>query len=175
VTTNTHLPALSEPKSSRKRTVSRRVRHACDLLITGECKTITAAAKRAGLSREHLSRTLRSPHGQVFWTQRAVETIRAAAPIAAQRLVSLLHGASEHVAFDAAKHVLGIEGIAPAERPSVQVNLNQNVGFVVDWRNSRLTDPTNPQYQAPSDTQSPPAELLTIEHQAKSEDEPDGR
>ena len=39
---------------------------------------------------------------------------------------------SEHVALDASKHMLGINGIKPDNGPSIITNITQVAGYVVD-------------------------------------------
>ena len=72
--------ALKAPVPDKIKPVSKKLRHAFDLLERGECRDIKAAAERVKLTREHLSRSLRLPHVQVFIARRARETGRAACP-----------------------------------------------------------------------------------------------
>jgi hypothetical protein len=53
---------------------------------------------------------------------------------AVTRLLELIDAGSEHVSFDASKHVLAIAGIKPAAEPQVSVNLEIRAGYVIDLR-----------------------------------------
>lgn len=50
----------------------------------------------------------------------------------AARLEALIDSASDHVAFDASKHVLAIAGIKPVAEPQVSVNIDVRAGYVID-------------------------------------------
>lgn len=68
-------------KTARKRPerkLSTRVEAGADLLLSGACRTVTAAAARCGLSREALSRAIHSPHGKAY-----MAAARATLPAAA--------------------------------------------------------------------------------------------
>lgn len=51
---------------------------------------------------------------------------------ASARLMDLVDGESEHVSFDAAKHVLGIAGIKPSNDSQVSVSVDIRAGYVID-------------------------------------------
>jgi hypothetical protein len=53
-------PAPAEPIPPKR--ISKRVRRAIDLMVSGECKKICDAAEHVGLARESLSRALSTPH-----------------------------------------------------------------------------------------------------------------
>jgi hypothetical protein len=122
----------TETKPVRERRVSKRIAEVVRLLLTGECKTQKAAAQRVGMNETYLSEALRKPHIQVFIARRVRETISNGTLRASARLVELLDATSEHVSFDAARHLLAIEGIKPASEPTTNINLNvQQAGWVV--------------------------------------------
>lgn len=127
-----HDQAITTPRTARRQRISPRVRDACDLLASKQCKTITDAAAAVGLTREHLSRELSKPHVQVFLQREARRTITNAAMRASYRVVELLDASSEHVSLDAAKHVLGINGIKPAADAQVSVSIDIKAGYVID-------------------------------------------
>jgi hypothetical protein len=112
------------------------LRHAIDLLHRGECKDIKAAAERAGMAREHLSRSLRLPHVQVFIARKSRETVAFGALRASARLVELIDAGSEHVSADVSKHALAIAGIKPTQAAQVSVNIDIKAGYVIDLTDS---------------------------------------
>jgi hypothetical protein len=116
----------------RTRPISRRIRAACDALVHGDVKTITEAAAKANLSREHLSRELSKPHIAEYLRQKACRTLAIGAGRAAAVKIELLDSNSEHVRNDASAFVLGLAGIRPAADPTMQVNVNVKAGFVID-------------------------------------------
>jgi hypothetical protein len=124
--------ALNAPTPDKIKPVSKRLRHALDLLQRGECRDIKAAAERVNMTREHLSRSLRLPHVQVFIARRARETIAFGALRASGRMVELIDAGSEHVGLDAAKHVAAIAGIKPTADAQVSVNLDIKAGYTID-------------------------------------------
>lgn len=124
--------ALKAPVPDKLKPVPRKVRHALDLMLRGECKDIKAAAAQANLSREHLSRSLRMPHVQAFIARKSRETIAQHTIRASARIGELMDASSEHVSLDASKHVLAIEGIRPPDQAQGYVNVNVSVGYVID-------------------------------------------
>lgn len=121
-----------EHKPSKLPRVPKAIRHAIRLLTTGECTTVKAAAERAGISREWLSRNLTKDHVRVFAARETRETIAAGMMRASARLVELVDGESEHVSLDATKHMLGIAGIKPASEANVSVSIELKAGYVID-------------------------------------------
>lgn len=118
-------------RASRKR-FSPKLLKAINLLETGECTTQKAAAARAGISGQHLSTMLNRPDVRAFLSDRARQTVAGASLRASHRLRELVDASSEHVSLDAAKHVLAIEGIKPAEAVGPTVNIAITPGYVVD-------------------------------------------
>jgi hypothetical protein len=116
----------------RTRPISRRIRAACDALVHGDVKTVTEAAAKANLSREHLSRELSKPHIAEYLRQKACRTLAIGAGRAAAVKMELLDSASEHVRNDASAFVLGLAGIKPATDPTTQLNISVRAGFVID-------------------------------------------
>lgn len=133
------LPAISqEPaekalKPTAKKRISPRVIHAVELLVSGECKTIKAAAEKANLTREGLSKALSKVHVASYLEQQTrVSLARLQAP-AVGTLARLMSAAtSEHVQNDVAKHVLAIAGHKPRADSQVSVNVEVKAGFVID-------------------------------------------
>jgi hypothetical protein len=129
------VPSQPEPK----RRVPPRVRDAINELVYGRAKTITAAAEKVGLSRERLSRALSEPHIADYLRTRAARVVGLASGRAAARLSELVDAGSEHVSFDASKHILAIAGIKPATDPQLNVNIELKAGYVID-----LSEPDQP-------------------------------
>lgn len=134
------------PAPARPPRIPHRVRHAVELILTGACSTQKAAAERAGITPEWLSKALRNPATQAFIARRTRETIATGQMRASARLVELVDASSEHVSLDASKHVLAIAGIAPADsgRGAVNVNVNIAPGYVLDLRDSPPTVDVTP-------------------------------
>jgi hypothetical protein len=124
----------TDPKPIRERRVSKRIAEVVRLLLTGECKTQKAAAERVGMNAGYLSEALRKPHVRVFMERRVRETIANGTLRASARLVELLDASSEHVSFDASKHLLALNGHQPPSGPAALVNLNVTCGYVIDLR-----------------------------------------
>lgn len=125
------------------------VRHAISLLADGEVKTVKAAAKRVGLSREHLSRMLSKPHIQVFWSRAASKTIGGAALRASRRYVELIDASSEHVSAQVCERILTSEGHLKSNATQLSVNVDVSPGFVINLGETPLLQ-HEPQQQAKS-------------------------
>jgi hypothetical protein len=112
--------------------ISKQVRRAIELLLSGACSTQTAAAERVGISREHLSRQLSRDHVQVFIAREVRRRIGSASMPAAARMVALLHATSEHVSLDAARTILALNGIqAPQTGHSINIRNDVQVGYTI--------------------------------------------
>jgi len=103
-----------------------------DWLVTGACKNQQAACERANLDPSYVSRELRKVHVRVFAERRARETIANGTLRASARVLELLDAGSEHVSFEASKHVLAIAGIKPTADAQVSVNIDIKAGYVID-------------------------------------------
>lgn len=124
----------SEPVKERR--IPKRIAEAVRLLVTGECATQKAAAERVGITPGHLCETLKKPHVQMFVARRARETLAAGVMRASARLNALVDAGSEHVSFDATKHVLALAGIKPSADAQVSVNIDIKAGYVIDLSDS---------------------------------------
>jgi hypothetical protein len=133
-------PTLADPRaidqrSGKPKRVTKKLKHAVRLMLTGECITLKAAAERAKISPEHFSRSLRQPHVRVYLDEQCNSELAAGKPLAAHRLLALLHAKSEHVSLDAAIATLGINGVRPTtEARPLNVNVGISVGYVLDLR-----------------------------------------
>jgi hypothetical protein len=124
-----------EPKPAKTRVVSRRVRHAIDLIISGEAKTQKAAAEKAGLTRERFCRALKESHVIEYLDQQTrVLLAQSRAPAAATLMTLLEQARSEHVRKDVAVTLLGYSGIhATGDRgPLVSIGIGVAPGYIID-------------------------------------------
>lgn len=128
-------------KQEKKQRISKRVAQAIELLVSGECRYQKDAAERANITPEHLCKALKKPTVRVFYERAARESIAAGTMRASARLIGLLDASSEHVSFDAAKHVLGIAGIKPTADAQVSVNVEIKAGYVIDLTGRQKTEP----------------------------------
>lgn len=135
------IPDINEPITDRTRPISRRIRAACDALVHGDVKTVTEAAAKANLSREHLSRELSKPHIAEYLRQKACRTLAIGAGRAAAVKMELLDSASEHVRNDASAFVLGLAGIKPKADAQVSVNIDIKAGYVIDLTDAPVSRP----------------------------------
>ncbi|KJC37719.1 hypothetical protein [Bradyrhizobium sp. LTSP857] len=129
------LAALDrEPAESRvpRHRITKKVAAAIDLLVKGECKQVKEAAEQAGLTRETLSRALAKPHVADFMRQEVVRNLNRATMRAGATKVELLDSNSELVRDRASSFVLALAGIAPAEQPSISLNVEIRAGYVID-------------------------------------------
>lgn len=122
-----------EPLNPR---ITKRMRHALELYITGEAKTQAAAADKAGLSRERFCRALKQGHIQAFITQRSAEMFSALLPKAVRALDMVLDGGNEGARLNGALAVLRQHGIVSQDGPSVAVTVNAP-GYVIDLSGGR--------------------------------------
>jgi|ERR1700680_1103912 hypothetical protein len=118
--------------SARKPTIQKAIRIAVEALTSGDAKSVTDAAEKAGISREYLSRRLSEPHVAEYLRQKAARVVAIAAGRASARLVQLIDSESEHVSFDATKHTLAIAAIKPAAEPNISLNIEMRAGYVID-------------------------------------------
>jgi hypothetical protein len=131
-TTTTPQPRMRKPPP--------KVRAAIEALVTGQCRTITAAAKKVGLTRERLSRAFSEPHNAEALRTRAAREVALSSGRAAARLNQLLDSTSQRVALEATKFSLGVAGIKPAADANVSVNIELKAGYVID-----LSEPGGPE------------------------------
>jgi hypothetical protein len=136
---NQQLPA-KPPK--KERPLPRKISQAVEMLVSGEKKTITATAEALGLTREHLSKSLRTPRAQAFIEQRTREVLSASRMPAAAVLLRLMEFAqSERIKTDIAIHLLAVNGHKPPSNGAPVVNLGLSVGYVIDLSGGRKEDP----------------------------------
>jgi len=136
------IPDAISAKPVPKKRISPRVVHAVELLVSGECKTIKAAAEKANLSREGLSKALGKVHVAAYLEQQTrIMLARLQAPAAGTLARLMAEAASEHVQNDVAKHVLAIAGHKPQASTQVSVNIDIKAGYVIDLTDARPVGP----------------------------------
>ncbi|MGM4877981.1 hypothetical protein AB7645_43035 [Bradyrhizobium sp. 956_D2_N1_5] len=121
-----------EDKPARPKPISAKVREATASMVAGDCKTVTAAAEKVGITREHLSRELSKPHVAAFMHQKVQRNLAIAATRAGAVKVDLLDCDHALVRDRASSFVLGPAGIQPSSQPSVNVNIEVRAGYVID-------------------------------------------
>ncbi|WP_426433692.1 hypothetical protein [Bradyrhizobium genosp. P] len=135
------MSASENSEISRPKPISAKVREAITSMVTGDAKTITAAAEKVGLSREHLSRELSKPHIDAFLQQKVRRNLAVATTRAGAVKVDLLDSDNAMVRDRASSFVLGLAGIAPASTPSVNVSIEVKAGYVIDLRDDHDMPP----------------------------------
>jgi len=126
--------AQAAPSKGWRKKIPQRVRAAIEKLVNGEVKTVTAAAEAVGLSREYLSRSLSMPHIAEYLRNKVQRRLAMAAARAGATKIDLLDCDSLHVRNAASDFILGLAGIKPAEKSSVEVNVNIKAGYILDLR-----------------------------------------
>jgi hypothetical protein len=118
-----------------------KVRAAIEALVTGQAKTIKAAAEKVGLTRERLSRAFSEPHIAEALRTRAAREVALSSGRAAARLNQLIDSTSQRVALEATKFSLGVAGIKPVADANVSVNvgIELKAGYVIDLSESGVT------------------------------------
>jgi hypothetical protein len=71
-------PAPSSAEAVPTKRISRKVQAAIDAMVSGDCKSITAAAEKVGMAREGLSRALNKPHIAEFRRQKVIRALALA-------------------------------------------------------------------------------------------------
>jgi hypothetical protein len=125
------VPATTTPRPKTRKPPPR-VRAAIEALVTGQVRTIKAAAAKVGLSRERLSRAFSEPHVRHALRERVDREVALTSGRAAARLSRLIDSGSERVAFEATRFSLGVAGIKPAADAQVNVNIELKAGYVID-------------------------------------------
>jgi hypothetical protein len=125
-------PAAAAADITAPKRISKKVRAAIDLMVSGDCRKIVDAAARVGLARESLSRALSTPHVAEHLRQKVLRHLAIHAARAGATKTELLDSQSEIVRDRASTFVLGLAGIAPASTPSISVNLEIKAGYVID-------------------------------------------
>jgi hypothetical protein len=101
-------------------------------MVSGNCKTISEAAEKAGLARESLGRALDKPHVAEFLRQKVIRHLATQAARAGYVKGELLDSDNELVRDRASTFVLALADIQPATSPSLNVNIEMKAGYIVD-------------------------------------------
>jgi hypothetical protein len=130
------LAALDNPPpadvTEPAKRISKRVRRAIDLMVSGDCKKIKDAAEKVGLARESLSRALSTPHVAEHLRQKVLRHLAIAAGRAGYVKGELLDSDNAIARDRASSFILALAGIAPATAPSLNLNLEIRAGYVID-------------------------------------------
>ncbi len=131
-------------RGRKKEGLSKKVIAAIELLASGEVETQKEAAERVGMTATWLCTRLNSPEGRAVLHENAMRTFSHAGPRAARRIAHLMVGAqSEKVAFEAAKHILAVEGIQPVKQgTNINVGVQVSAGYVIKLDGSKSGPPT---------------------------------
>jgi hypothetical protein len=105
----TNLPTTTD----RPKPISKKIRAAIDAMVSGDAKTITDAAEKAGLSREHLSRELGKPHIAKVLHEKTARNLNLSAAKAGAAKVDLLSSANDMVRDRVSSWLLELAGNAP--------------------------------------------------------------
>jgi hypothetical protein len=124
-------PATTTPRPKTRKPPPK-VRAAIEALVTGQVRTIKAAAQKVGLTRERLSRAFSEPHNAEALRTRAAREVALSSGRAAARLSQLIDSTSQRVALEATKFNLATAGIKPAADAQVNVSLSVQAGYVID-------------------------------------------
>lgn len=111
--------------------ISRRMRQAIELYISGAARTQKEAAEKAGISPEHLCRTMQKDHARAFVARRSAEMFSDLLPKAVRALDMVLDGDNKSAAVAAALAVLRQHGLVNPDAPAVSLTLN-TPGYVID-------------------------------------------
>ena len=143
-------PAVPTPTTAphpRARPIPRKIKDAIEAMQSGKARNLTQAAKCAGISRVHVSRTLSRRPDIVTWADnRARRMLALGVSVAVPKILSLVHSSSQRVAFEASRHVLAVAGIQPpSDSPSVSVSVELKAGYVIDLSEHSATPPQHKQ------------------------------
>ncbi|MEK9281181.1 hypothetical protein MTR72_16425 [Bradyrhizobium sp. ISRA442] len=131
-----NLPAASDV---RRRHISKRMKVALDALVHGEVSSVTEAAEKAGLSREHLSRSIGEPHIRELLNEKILRNLTLNAARAGATKVKLLDSANEMVKDRASTFLLGLAGINPQSAPAAPATATTpGVCIIIQQRDAQL-------------------------------------
>lgn len=128
---------LASPESadrSDKPRISRKLRRVLDLLVSGECRTIKAAAMQAGLNADYVRRAIKSPPVMRLVDARIRANLAAATLRGSERLAELVDSSSQKTSLEATLAALRVGGYYAPDNPSVamSVNVGNAPGYVIN-------------------------------------------
>lgn len=158
------LPSQQPPKKPRRkrspnkrpfpqRPINPKIDLALDLLAQatvrgGKAPTITEVAKIARIRRESLSIALKRGQVAARAREKVLELLGSRGVMrAGAKLVELIDAPSDYVGLEAAKHVLSVGGIKPAEENRAASFGGLNVTVVLKHQSANLTDQRAPRAQ----------------------------
>jgi predicted DNA-binding transcriptional regulator AlpA len=159
---NSIVPASNAPKPVKTRRLSKRLRQAIVLWLTGKAGTRKDAASKAKLSEAYFCKALKRPAAQSFVREWAEQNVSEATLRASALLTDLLDpNRSAHVAARTALRLLESEKlISPAGVPGVAVQINNGVraGYRICWKSRErpLSGPDAPAIDATPESEDAP-------------------
>jgi hypothetical protein len=129
-----HAPATT-PKAKKAKPLPAKVKIALDAMLSGEAKSMAAAARIAKCSRQYIFQQLDKRPDIIAWIQnRAARTLGLGAAQAAVRMLELIHSDSSRTAFESSRFVLGLSGFRVAtDRTSTSTSPRRTQGQVLFW------------------------------------------
>lgn len=131
------VPSADKPAKSKP--ISKRIRTAIDAMVSGDAKTITDAAEKAGLSREHLSRELGKPHITKLLHDKVARNLNVNAAKAGATKIDLLASPNHMVRDRASSWLLELAGHSPNAATGNQHRSGPRAGWLIN-----LSEPTEP-------------------------------
>lgn len=130
------LPAAAD-RPQKPQPISKKIRAAIDAMVSGEAKTITDAAEKAGLSREHLSRELGRPHIAKLLQEKVARNLALSSARAGATKIDLLASANDMVRDRASSWLLELAGHSPNAAAGNHRGGGPRAGWTID-----LSEPT---------------------------------
>jgi hypothetical protein len=129
-----NVPATVPPgeKPDRPKPISKKVRAAIDAMVRGDVKTITAAAEKVGVTREHLSRSLSEPHIAKLLQEKVARNLAMSSARAGATKVDLLDSANDMVRDRASSFILQLAGHSPEVVTGNRHGGGPRAGWLID-------------------------------------------
>ena len=140
--------------ADKPKAIPKKIRAAIEALVSGQARTVTAAAEIAGLSREHLSRRLGEPRIAEHLRTKTMRNLSISAARAGHVKTELLDCDNAMVRDRASSFILGIAGIMPTADP-LPPNAPQSAPGVV----INIISPDN---SVPSKVIAPPQQMIDV-------------
>lgn len=135
MTRNVPVPATaSTEKPAKPKPISQKIRAAIDAMVSGDAKDITAAAKVAGISREHFSRSLGKAHISKLLHEKIARNLNINAAKAGATKVDLLTSPNDMVRDRASSYLLQLAGHSPDTGAGNRPGGGPRAGWLIDLR-----------------------------------------
>jgi hypothetical protein len=122
-------------KSKKQRPIPPKLKVCLEAMLDGSAKTMADGAAIAGCSRQYVHKALEEhPHALQWYHARIAKKLGLSAAAAASKAIELLDSASDRVKFETSRFLLGLSGFRVANDPSVNINIVQRAGFLIDLR-----------------------------------------